>query len=150
LVTSAILTPRPRVIWNATASAPRGLYFVANRSAKRGDLVLASMPPDARQIAAERGYIPASVPLVKRLVAEHGDTVCSAGNRVSINGIFVAARRARDGERRILPRWSGCRTLGAHDIFLLMTNAPASFDGRYFGVTPRTDVIGRLVPLWTE
>ena len=150
MVVSATLTPHPRFIWNATASAPRGLYFVAGRSAKRGNMVLASTPPDVRQLAAERGYVPANVPLVKQVAAEHGDTVCSIENRISINGDLVAIRRARDGQHRVLPRWSGCRTLGAHDIFLLMTNTPASFDGRYFGVTPSADVIGRLVPLWTE
>jgi len=144
------LVSHPRLIWNATASAPPGLYFVADHRANRGDLVLVSTPLSVSHLAAERGYIPANVPLVKRIAAQRGDTVCSTGDDISINGVAVAVRRARDGLGRALPRWSGCRALGADDIFLLMTAAPASFDGRYFGITPRAAIIGRLVPLWTE
>jgi type IV secretory pathway protease TraF len=33
-------------------------------------------------------------------------------------------------------------------IFLLMTETPDSFDGRYFGPTLGQDVIGRATPLW--
>jgi conjugative transfer signal peptidase TraF len=150
LAVGAILAPHPRIVWNATASAPRGLYLLTDRRAKRGDLVLVATPLGIRQLAAERGYVPANVPLVKRIAAEQGDRVCSTGNSISINGILVAVRRARDGQSRILPRWSGCRRLSAGDIFLLMMDVPSSFDGRYFGVTPRTAVLGRLVPLWTE
>lgn len=146
----ACITSNPRLVWNATASAPRGFYFVVDHRANRGDLVLVSTPLSVRHIAAERGYIPANVPLVKRIAAQHGDIVCSTGDDISINGVAVAVRRARDGLGRALPHWSGCRGLGAGDIFLLMTNAPTSFDGRYFGITPRAAIIGRLVPLWTE
>lgn len=150
LLVSAIFAPRPCLIWNATASAPRGLYFLIDRRADRGDMVLVSTPPLVRQLAAERGYVPANVPLVKWIAAARADVVCGANDRVSINGIFVAVRRARDGRNRALPWWSGCRALGSNDIFLLMPDAPESFDGRYFGVTPRAAVIGRLAPLWTE
>ena len=150
LASGAIFAPHPRIVWNATASAPRGLYFLAERRANRGDLVLVSTPLSIRQLAAERGYIPANVPLIKRIAAEQGDEVCGTGDRISINGILVAFRRARDGQSRVLPRWAGCRLLGASDIFLLMPTVPSSFDGRYFGVTSRRAVLGRLVPLWIE
>lgn len=146
----ALVTRRPYVIWNVTASAPRGLYFVADRGADRGDLVLVPTPSHVRQLAAERGYVPADVPLVKRIAAGRGDIVCGIKDRISINGGIVATRRTRDRNHRLLPRWNGCRSLGPNDIFLLMADAPASFDGRYFGITRRAAVIGRLVPLWTE
>ncbi|MBS0471313.1 MAG: S26 family signal peptidase [Proteobacteria bacterium] len=146
----ACVASNPRLVWNATASAPRGLYFVVDHRANRGDLVLVSTPPGIRNLAAERGYIPANVPLVKLIEAQRGDIVCSAGDEISINGVAVAVRRARDGLGRALPHWSGCRALGPDDIFLLMKGASASFDGRYFGITPCAAIIGRLVPLWTE
>lgn len=146
----ALFAPHPRFVWNATASAPRGLYLLVERRANRGDLVLVSTPLSVRQLAAERGYVPANVPLVKRIAAEQGDRVCGTGDRITINGISVTLRRARDGQSRVLPRWSGCRLLSANDIFLLMTGVPNSFDGRYFGVTSRRAILGGLVPLWTE
>ena len=51
---------------------------------------------------------------------------------------------------RPLPQWEGCESLGAGEFFLLMADAPDSFDGRYFGVIQRHDIIGRLVALWTR
>jgi len=54
-----------------------------------------------------------------------------------------------DREGRPLPAWQGCRPLAPGEVFLLMANIPASFDGRYFGPIPRAAIIGRLVPLCT-
>ncbi|MBV8977345.1 MAG: S26 family signal peptidase [Alphaproteobacteria bacterium] len=140
----------PRLIWNASASAPLGLYALSADQPRRGDFALVRPPPAIRDLAAERGYLPANVPMVKRIAATDGDRVCAAGTEIFIDQIPVAARLARDRMRRALPTWSGCRRLGLNDVFLLMEQVPDSFDGRYFGVTPRTSIIGKLVPLWTE
>jgi len=139
----------PKLVWNATASAPVGLYALTLQSPRRGDFVLVQTPITVHELAAKRGYIPANVPMVKRIAAALGDTVCASGNRVFINHVLAATRRARDGAKRPLPAWQGCRRLGTYDVFLL-TSAAASFDGRYFGITPRSSIIGRLEPLWTD
>ena len=115
----------------------------------RGDLVLAALPSDARRLAADRGYLPVGVPLVKRLAAVSGDAVCSVGDAVFVNGRHVAARRNHDASGRQLPRWTGCRVLATDEVFLLMAGVSRSFDGRYFGPVRRARIIGRLVPLWT-
>jgi conjugative transfer signal peptidase TraF len=140
----------PWLIWNASASAPVGLYRVLPGNAVRGDLVLVRTPSPVRQLAAERGYLPQNVPLVKRVAALGGDIVCAAGDVISINGRAVAQRLARDRLGRPLPGWTGCQTLDPDDVFLLMENVAGSFDGRYFGPVRRAAIIGRLAPLWTE
>jgi conjugative transfer signal peptidase TraF len=140
----------PKLIWNASASAPLGLYELRAERPGRDDFVLARPPSAARELAAKRGYLPASVPMVKRIAAANGDHVCALGNAITINGIRVALRLVRDHRLRPLPAWSGCRDLGSSDVFLLMENVPDSFDGRYFGITQRTSVIGKLVPLWID
>ncbi len=147
---SALIHPAPRLVWNASASAPRGLYWVGGAAVARGDLVLARLPEAVRQLAAARGYLPAGVPLVKRIAAVGGDVVCGSAEAVSINGRVVAARLAADAHRRPLPAWTGCLSLGIGEVFLLMDGVADSFDGRYFGATPTGAIIGRLVPLWTE
>ncbi|TIS13749.1 MAG: S26 family signal peptidase, partial [Mesorhizobium sp.] len=53
-------------------------------------------------------------------------------------------------EGRPLPWWNGCRALGDNEVFLLGSDKNRSFDSRYFGPVPTQNVIGRLVPLWTE
>lgn len=150
LATSASLVPTPRLVWNASASVPIGAYWRVAGAPSRGDLVLARAPFWARQLAAERRYLPLNVPIVKRVAAVEGDVVCASGEAISIDGRLVAHRLTADTMGRVLPRWEGCETLGASELFLLMADAPDSFDGRYFGVTERRDIIGRLVPLWTR
>jgi conjugative transfer signal peptidase TraF len=140
----------PRLVWNASASAPLGLYVLSSDQPKRGDFALVRPPPAARDLAAERGYLPANVPMVKRIAAASGDRVCALGKTIFIDRIAVATRLTRDHQRRPLPAWSGCRRLGSSDVFLLMAQVPDSFDGRYFGITPRASLIGKLVPLWTD
>ncbi|NKJ44860.1 S26 family signal peptidase [Novosphingobium sp. SG720] len=146
-----LLPPLPRLVWNASASAPIGLYAVSPGAApKRGDMVIAWPPPEARQLAARRRYLPSGVPLVKRVTAIAGDTICGVGKVVMVNGKPLARRRAADAEGLPLPAWQGCARLGPGMIFLLMTETPDSFDGRYFGPTLAHDVIGRATPLWVR
>ncbi len=149
LATSATLVPSPRLVWNASASAPIGFYWRVAGRPSSGDLVLARAPLWARKLAAERRYLPIGVPIIKRVAAVAGDVVCASGDAISIDGRVVAHRWASDRMGRPLPHWEGCETLGAGEFFLLMADTPDSFDGRYFGVTERRDIIGRLVPLWT-
>jgi len=142
--------PAPWLVWNASASAPIGLYRVLSGEAERGDMVLVRTPESIRRLAAERGYLPLNVPLVKRVVALGGDTICAIGNAIFVAGRPVATRLDDDRMGRPLPRWNGCRRLGDGEVFLLMEGVPDSFDGRYFGPVPVAAIIGRLAPLWTE
>jgi conjugative transfer signal peptidase TraF len=142
--------PAPRLVYNASASAPVGLYrLIAADRIDRGDLVLAHLPESAARLAADRRYLPMSVPVVKRVAALAGDRVCADSGIVVINDHIAAETLLIDHEGRPLSAWNGCRTLGQGEFFLLMADVPASFDSRYFGPIPVTSVIGRLVPLWT-
>jgi conjugative transfer signal peptidase TraF len=147
---TAMVGHNPRLVWNATASAPVGLYALVHQETKRGDLALVRTPQTVRSLAATRGYLPANVPLVKRIVAERGDVVCGEDARILINAKTVALRQKRDHSQRLLPSWFGCQRLMADQVFLLMATVPDSFDGRYFGPVSRTSIIGKLVPLWTR
>lgn len=146
---ATLLWPPPVLfVWNASASAPIGLYRVhGGDRIRRGDMVVAWAPPQARRLSANRHYLPANVPLVKRIAAVGGDRVCAAGRSVTVNGRRAASRRRLDPRGRPLPWWTGCRILGSGDTFLL-GSSPQSFDGRYFGITRRTALVGRAVLLW--
>lgn len=150
LGTTIALPPRPVLVWNASASAPVGLYGVGGEHLRPGDMVIAWPPDHIRRLAARRRYLPANVPLVKRVAAAHGDTACAWGNRILVNGRLAATRLARDGAGRPMPRWSGCITLRHGAMLLLMADSAASFDGRYFGPTDRDDVVGKATLLWAR
>jgi len=149
LAGTLLAPPQPRLLWNASARAPVGLYAVGDGAAlARGDMVIARVPDEFRMFAARRRYLPANVPLVKRVAAASGDEVCAAGARVMVNGRIVARRLARDGAGRSMPWWSGCAELRTGEYFLLMAETPASFDGRYFGVSEAGDIVGKARLIW--
>ncbi|MBW8786020.1 MAG: S26 family signal peptidase [Novosphingobium sp.] len=151
LAATILARPLPRLVWNASASAPVGLYRVnPGAPVGRGDLVIARTPSSVRDLAAARLYVPANVPLVKRVAAVAGDQICAVGARIAIDRRPRATRRLRDRLGRPLPWWTGCRTLRTGMAFLLMDGVPDSFDGRYFGPTPVRDIIGKATPLWVR
>jgi conjugative transfer signal peptidase TraF len=150
LVATLFWQPRPILVWNASASAPVGLYAVGSpHHVQAGDMVIAWTAEPARSLAAQRRYLPSNVPLVKRVAAAAGDRVCAVGEAIWINGRHVAARREADGRGRPMPWWTDCRDLGDGEYFLLM-DGPDSFDGRYFGITGRRDLVGRAMLLWAR
>lgn len=151
LAATVVAPPAPRLLWNATPSAPLGLYWITPGAAiRQGQLVAARLPEAFRGLAAERRYLPHGVALVKRVAAVPGDRICGAPRYVSINRRMVAGRLPTDRAGRPLPAWMGCRTLGDGRYLLLITNRPDSFDGRYFGPSRASDIIGRASLLWTR
>ena len=140
--------PKVRLLWNASASAPIGLYVIKLGAALEvGDMVAARAPEGARQLAATRGYLPSGVPLVKRVAAMNGSEVCALRARILVDGRTVAHRRKRDAQGRDMPWWSGCRRLQSGEI-LLLNRAAASFDSRYFGPVDRSAILGKAVLIW--
>lgn len=146
---SAIAHPQPRLVWNVSTSAPIGLYRVVSGAPERGDFILVRLLKSIEKLAAIRGYLPAGVPLIKRIAAVAGDDVCAFDGAIIVNGEIVARQRKVDRAGRSLPRWNECRELVQGEFFLL-GDAPDSFDSRYFGPVTSARVIGRLAPLWID
>jgi conjugative transfer signal peptidase TraF len=148
LAAPLVLDPVPRLVWNASASAPIGLWRVTPGAAiSVGDSVLVEPPRAARRLAAQRHYLPANVPMIKTIAAVSGDTVCAHGAVVTINEQLVAVRRLADRRGRKLPWWRGCLRL-SHGQVMLINRAPDSFDSRYFGPVGKGAIIGKATPLW--
>lgn len=150
LTLSLVRKPPILLVWNASASAPIGLYRLhPGKAVRRGDMVVAWTPEPGRTLAARRHYLPSNVPLVKRVAAVAGDRICALGSAVSINGRRVVVRRRSDAAGRPMPWWNGCRLLRSAEFFLLM-DSRWSFDGRYFGVTRSSEILGRAELLWAK
>lgn len=149
LVATLVWPPRPVLVWNASASSPMGLYRIGPaEDLRRGDMVVAWPPEPARELGAARHYLPRNVPLVKRVAAAEGDSVCAAGEAVFVNGRLEALRRIEDPSGRSMPWWTGCEALREGELFLLTADLPEAFDGRYFGLTRRELVVGRARLIW--
>jgi conjugative transfer signal peptidase TraF len=140
---------QPRIIWNASASVPLGLYVaVPAETIGHGDLVLVRPPESLAAFLVGRGYVARGVPLLKHVAALPPQVVCAAGHTITVDGATVAYRHAADRLGHVLPTWHGCRAIEADDVFLLNATEPNSLDGRYFGPLPRTNIVARLRPVW--
>src|SRR6266436_2618327 len=141
----------PKLIWNASASAPTGLYTVRT-AADLGvtDLVAVDAAEPLASFLSQREYLPRRVPLLTRIAALPGQTVCRNGSSVTVDTIAMGMALTRDRRGRELPVWQGCRTLRASEIFLMNWDIRDSLDGRYFGPIPKNSIIGRALPLWTD
>ncbi|NOW44998.1 conjugative transfer signal peptidase TraF [Novosphingobium sp. SG751A] len=150
LLLPALHHPQLRLVWNASASVPLGLYRIEPNAVPRvGDLVAVRPSPALTRVMAERHYVEANALLVKPVAALAGATVCRTNMHVTLNGRAVATALPRDRFGRPLPRWSGCQRLACNQLLLIAPALRASFDSRYFGPIDRAQVIGRAVPLWT-
>lgn len=151
IAVAAAWQPMPRLLWNASASVPVGLYAVHTPDTLTvGELVVARPPELLAAVLAAGRYLPKGVPLIKHIGALPGQTVCRFGAAVSVDGKVQAEARLRDHAGHLLPTWSGCMKIAEGEVFLLNASEPASLDGRYFGPLPVASIAGRAVPLWTE
>ncbi|MGY2488396.1 S26 family signal peptidase [Cupriavidus sp. CP313] len=159
LAWASFVSPLPHLTYNPSDSMAVGWYRVdplGNRatllqgSVHVGSIVLTRMPVEAAALAAQRGYLPAHVPLLKRVGAVASQQICIVGRSVRIDGVPVAAALAADRMGRPLSSWQQCRRLVSGELFLLSTTDPASFDSRYFGPITASAVIGVAHLVWPE
>lgn len=153
------IRPLPRLIYNPSDSVAVGWYRVQPLDHRAASLprplsvdsiVLTRLPADAAALAAQRGYLPARVPLLKRVGAVAPQHVCIVAGQVRIDGVPVAAALPADRLGRPLPSLLLCRRLEPGELFLLSVTNPASFDSRYFGPVSASAVIGVAHPVWME
>lgn len=151
--------PDPRLIYNPSDSVPVGWYrvdpvtSVAPRSpsaVRVGSTVLVRLPPGIAVLASQRGYLPAHIPLLKRVGAVAPQHVCIVGGHVLIDGVQQARALTADRMGRPLWSWPECRQLEQGEVFLLSETNPASFDSRYFGPINASSVVGIAHPIQLE
>ena len=139
--------------FNITPSEPVGIYRLVPGGAERGALVLLEQPHGLVSSTLRR-YIPAKLPLVKRVAAIPSDMV-----RINSDGVYVNGTRWPDSvplfhddeDRALHPYPFGAYRMAAGRLWV-MSNHPRGLDSRYFGPVPAASVISRLEPMltWTS
>jgi conjugative transfer signal peptidase TraF len=152
LVVSTIAAkPAPVYIWNASKSVPIGLYQLHRTDRLSVTQLVAVQPPEPlATFLADRRYLPRGIPLLKRVLALPGQTVCRDQLVVTVDKIEMGAARVHDSRGRPLPVWQGCRVIADGEVFLMNWQSADSLDGRYFGALPTSAIIGTAAPLWTS
>jgi type IV secretory pathway protease TraF len=95
-----------------------------------------------------RDVLPRGKLLIERVVAAAGDAVCRHDVAVLVNDEILAQAKSNDSTGKPLPSWQACTSLDERQVFLLGDTA-GSYDGRYFGVTQASEIIGRADLLLT-
>jgi type IV secretory pathway protease TraF len=113
-------------------------------------LVLLNQPNDFAASILGR-YVPANIPLIKRIAAIPSDVVETSARGVNVNGLPWpdSAPLTHDLEGRSLrPYPFGIYRVPPGQLWV-MSNHPRGLDSRYFGPVTESSVISRLVPIAT-
>lgn len=95
----------PLLLWNASASAPLGLYAIRKMAVPTAGALAVLAPPDkVARFAARRGYLPLGVPMLKHIEGLPGSQVCRAGRVIMAQPIMSWPRKA--WRRRLSAGWS--------------------------------------------
>ncbi|NTZ47717.1 conjugative transfer signal peptidase TraF [Lelliottia aquatilis] len=146
--------------FNVSNSYPPGLYQLLPPPEVylKGDLVL-FCPPEgpAMQLALSRDYIKPGLcrggftPVIKKVMATAGDRI-TLTDSIRINDAPMIGYRIlkTDRHQRPLPRLDSL-TVPPDSVFLLSDHRPAdSFDSRYYGAVPVSQVKGLIRPVLTS
>jgi conjugative transfer signal peptidase TraF len=145
-------------IINITESMPIGVYLEINGAARRGDVVSTCIDDGNRvmHLAITRSYFLTGdcpnglMPFLKTVAAVPGDLVQLTDDAVIVNGVAIPGTglMQEDWIGRPLPRVArGSYVVGAGQVLLLATHSPASFDGRYFGLTHADQIRAVALPV---
>jgi len=141
------------------SAAPAGIYrLVRGVSVKHGELVAACLPISIAQEGLARGYLQqgdcpsGAEPVAKIVGALPGDALEVQPGSVAVDGQLFAdsAVAPRDSIGRPLPHvpW-GRRQVAPGEVWLFGFNNVRSWDARYFGPVPLSEVRAALKPVLT-
>jgi conjugative transfer signal peptidase TraF len=130
------------VLWNVSPSEPPGVYERTGDAPARGRVIAFRVPAAAFPYADRHLATLHRRPVLKAIAAVSGDTVCTTGDVLVINGRRMAPIQTLDNEGARLPRWRGCGVLPKGEVFVFSDHIPNSFDSRYYGPVAARDIVG--------
>lgn len=146
------------VTLNVSGSMKEGLYIGAGHTIHRGDVVAVCLNKQTAEVGLKRGYVlpgttceSGSAPLIKQVLAMPGDHLVLSNTTIAVNGqTYPYATLPLDSQGRPLASIPRGDYPHLNGYFLVGTNAPNSWDSRYFGPVNKNQIRYRLVPVWTD
>jgi conjugative transfer signal peptidase TraF len=141
-----------KILINETPSEPVGLYRLVEHPEsdfRRGMYVVFPVPKELHALVYGRHWMKNGIPFLKQLLGLAGDRVCVVSHRLEINGRAIGPVFERDSQGQPLPQHPGCFEVQAGTFFAGSQALDKSFDGRYFGPLPLSQLQGEARPVWT-
>ena len=139
VLSSIAARPVPRFLWNASESVPIGLYRLQPTDRLFVTELVAIEPPEPlATFLADGRFLPRGIPMLKRVLALPGQTVCREELRITVDKTEMGVAREHDSRGRPLPVWQGCHVVADGEVFLMNWQSADLLDGRYFGALPAT------------
>ena len=149
---------------NTTPSMPVGLWAVNRRrpaapELERGMVVAICLPTSVGIQARQRGYVSGgecpggTTPMLKTIAALAGDSVTVSASGISVNGVHLPHSHAltRDSRGRpLVGMAAGTYAVPQAEVWLYAGHDPRSFDSRYYGGLPTSNIIGSAWPLFVQ
>ena len=119
---------------NNTSSTARGIYiWIPSFSLKKGDMMVMKLP-------RTYGKMKEDDLLLKHIAGVPGDTYTVTENYLEIDGVKYPLFKYP-----VLPQqWQGNYTISDYN-YLMLNEAPDSFDGRYFGTVHHKYLIKKVI-----
>ena len=131
VLSSIAARPVPRFLWNASESVPIGLYRLQPTDRLFVTELVAIEPPEPfATFLADGRFLPRSIPMLKRVLALPGQTVCREELRITVDKTEMGVARERDSRGRTPPVWQGCHVVADGEVFLMNWESADSLDGR--------------------
>ena len=146
------------LVLNLSPSMPVGLYLKTGKAnasnLKTGDLVLACLPPEIKKFGLARGYLgKASIcqgadAVIKQIYGVPGDDLTlTMKGMITKSAYYIFPTKVRDSQNRPLPYISRGAYNNTTGYWLIGTNSPDSWDARYWGPVPLTNILSHVKPL---
>ena len=139
----------PKFVLNLSSSLPIGVYKIRpfNGSLQRGDTVWITPPQLIGNFIYENGWLPRGWPLLKIAAAIPGDHYEITDTNIAVNNERIGPVFLQDSKGNFLPKIRGRFIVGKNQFLPIATNIEKSFDGRYFGAMPQSNIIAFADPL---
>ena len=152
LAISLMLEEMPKIIYfNVTTSLPQGFYLrIPSKDCRRGDYIVYEPSEDVKKLIIKNSWGDGNRDFLKKVGATEGEkySIDAETLKFEIEGKYIGQVYERDNAGNVLPKLRGEYEVPKGYVLPIVTSA-RSFDGRYSGAIPKSQIKARVVPILT-
>lgn len=141
----------PKIIYvNVTSSLPQGIYVrVPREEIKKGDYIVYEPSEEVKEMIIKNGWGDGKHDFLKKVGAVSGEkyTIDSETLAFKIGGKYVGQVYEKDNAGNELPKMRGKFEVPKGYVLPVAASA-RSFDGRYSGAIPESEIKAKVIPVF--